>query len=304
MARAVGSSRIVVARVALAVVALAGGAIAAAALAAPAHAESGTQSTPGGVRTLISKDVGGERWAIALEPRSGTVTGNVFPSDGSSPKFVWCERVGDDGRLDPRAVAITLRCSVSAPCPTAPCPATAWQPVGDVTLPGDFFLPALDPFSPLQLPEAFCDPLAHRPEPVAGEPSYGVDTGGCSYLTVRQPSLVAIEPGDRIFLRVFHFALWAPEPAVAYLSVQVGENPVWSTTIAIPSDSALVRPIATADFGAPAGSPVYFHVQNHGLNSYNLIEIRVGGASAAALVSPDAWVVASEGVPALVFRRD
>src|SRR5262245_44950660 len=47
----------------------------------PARAQSGTQTTPNGRYTLISKDVAGERWAITLNLRDGSVTGNVFRTD-------------------------------------------------------------------------------------------------------------------------------------------------------------------------------------------------------------------------------
>jgi len=72
----------------------------AAASAASAQPSAGTRTTPDGERILISKDVGGERWAIAVSLVDGTVTGNVF-RPGAEPKFVWCERTGDDASLDP-----------------------------------------------------------------------------------------------------------------------------------------------------------------------------------------------------------
>lgn len=264
-----------------------------------ARAQSGTRTTPGGARTLISKDLAGERWAITLDPDDGTVTGNVFLTDGSEPKFVWCQRTGDDGRLDPKEVQIQLRCSGSDRCSGAPCPAGSWQVIGDVQLPGAFFLPAEDPFSPLQRPDAFCDPLAHRSEPIVGEPSFTVDSAGCSYLTVVQPTLVPIQPGDPIYVRLWHFALTAPLPAVAYLALQVGDDPLWSTELPIPSSTGLVIETTTATRAAPAGTAIYFHLQNHGSNSYNLIDVKVGGETGLPLVSPDAWTVASKGVPEL-----
>ena len=51
----------------------------------PAHAQSGTRTTPDGARTLISKDVGAERWAITYRLADGRVTGNVFRTDGDPP---------------------------------------------------------------------------------------------------------------------------------------------------------------------------------------------------------------------------
>jgi hypothetical protein len=264
-----------------------------------ADAQTGTRTTPDGARTLISKDVGAERWAITVDPKDGSVTGNVFLSDGSAPKFVWCERTGDDDRLDPENVQIELRCYGQERCDAAPCVPDAWQLIGDVTLPGSFFLPAQDPFSPLQRPGVFCDPLAHRSELIVGVPSFTVETAGCNYLTIVQPTLAAIQVGDPIYVRIWHFMLTAPAPAVAYLALRVGDDPLWSAEIPIPSNTGLVIETTTATHAAPAGTPIYFHVQNHGENSYNLIDVKVGGEFGTQLVSPDLWSVASTGVPDL-----
>ena len=110
-------------------------------LLAPAAVPSaGVQVTPDGVRTLVSKDVNGERWAITAN-EDGTVTGNVFRTDGGAPQFVWCERLGDDGNPDPSAVQIRYSCSGAGTCSSLACPAGQWSEIGDVTLPGSFFLP-------------------------------------------------------------------------------------------------------------------------------------------------------------------
>jgi hypothetical protein len=95
---------------------------------------SGLQVTPDGARTLISKDVGAERWAITRNP-DGSVTGNIFFTDGRPPVFVFCEEVG----LTPTEVM--LSCESADRCPSAPCSPDAWTFVADVTLPLSFFAP-------------------------------------------------------------------------------------------------------------------------------------------------------------------
>jgi hypothetical protein len=109
-------------------------------LAPTAVPSAGVQVTPDGVRTLVSKDVNGERWAITAN-EDGTVTGNVFRTDGGAPQFVWCERLGDNGNPDPSAVQIRYSCSGAGICSSLECPAGQWSEIGDVTLPGSFFLP-------------------------------------------------------------------------------------------------------------------------------------------------------------------
>ena len=76
-----------------------------------AWAQSDLEVTPDGERILISKDVSGSRWAITYEPEEGTVTGNVFPLDGSPPQFLWCREVGPLG-----APAVELECHRAEGC--------------------------------------------------------------------------------------------------------------------------------------------------------------------------------------------
>jgi hypothetical protein len=73
------------------------GAVIAAVTARAAERESGIQRSPDRKRTLVSKDVEGQRYAITLNSEDFSVTGNVFFTDGGPPKFIGCTRVsGDD----------------------------------------------------------------------------------------------------------------------------------------------------------------------------------------------------------------
>lgn len=278
--------------------------------AAPVVGQAGTRTTPDGKQVLISEDIGGERWAIALNLNDGTATGNVFRPDGT-PQFVWCERVGR-ALGAPGIVEITLSCSGADGCVSSPCLGTAWTALGQVRLPGSFFLPATDPFSPLRTGEHFCDPIAHHYEELGGEPSYALDSAYCNYLTAMQLTLTDIEPGDEVRVRLWHFALTADEPAEAYIALQVGERMLWQARLPIPCRAGIVGSgagdcpespvpaeadpaVSTATFDAPAGTPIYFHIQNHGQNSYSLLEVTIAGGR--ALVAPTAWEVVSRGLP-------
>jgi hypothetical protein len=108
---------------------------------------SGIQVTPDGLRTLISKEVEGARWAITRNADDGTVTGNVYFPDGGPPLFLYCEE--SDATDDD----VTLRCSGADGCVAAPCGGFTF--IDEVTLPLDFFaLPEPEP-----LPEG---PLGRR----------------------------------------------------------------------------------------------------------------------------------------------
>jgi hypothetical protein len=118
--------------------------VAAALTPTPARAQtrgSGIQLTPDSARYLISKDVGLNRWAISYNLADKTITGNVFPTDGSAPQFVWCERVSQTTSPDPATIQVTLDCFGAPPCEASPCLATSWTPIGQVEVPGSFLLP-------------------------------------------------------------------------------------------------------------------------------------------------------------------
>lgn len=107
----------------------------------PVSSGSGLQTTSDGALTLVNKPLGAAQWAIT-ENEDGSVTGNIFYTDGRDPEFVDCVRLGDDGNPDPAARMIRYSCSLAARCSTAQCPAQGdWQSIGEASLPGSFFLP-------------------------------------------------------------------------------------------------------------------------------------------------------------------
>ena len=108
-----------------------------------AQRQSGIQLTPDSGRYLISKDVGTDRWAISYNLDDHTVTGNVFPTNGGPPQFVWCSTVSVDQAPNPADAQYNLSCEFAQPCAAAPCSDAAWKlgaPV-PVTVAGSFLLP-------------------------------------------------------------------------------------------------------------------------------------------------------------------
>jgi hypothetical protein len=97
--------------------------------------ESGLQITPDGARTLISKDVGGERWAITRNLNDGTVTGNVYLPDGGDPSFLFCSQ------SSATVESVDLSCFSAGSCLASPCGGTYFSFIADVTLPQAFFAP-------------------------------------------------------------------------------------------------------------------------------------------------------------------
>jgi len=128
---------------------------------------------------------------------------------------------------------------------------------------------------------------AHNPQGLV--PTFA--TSSCGFATVMQPTLRAIEPGETLVAAVFHTRLLSPEPSTATVSVRIGEHALLHELVPIdvtaPADdcptgatdgychaSARHSGTWTATQALPAGTPLYFHVHNHGDNEYWLVDLR------------------------------
>ena len=130
-----------------------------------------------------------------------------------------------------------------------------------------------DLFASMRPPEVECDPLRGMGvQETAWSTHFEINTGWCNYATVAQTTLEALEPGDTVEVRVWHFELTGG-PAQAYLGVGLAGEVRFEQTIPIPSASAQVLGTIEITEPLPAGTPIQFHVHNHGVNSWELIAI-------------------------------
>lgn len=130
------------------------------------------------------------------------------------------------------------------------------------------------PFQPPSDLEVVCPAGdGYGAEALAGWPMFQVFTGACNWATVEQPLLDDIFEGELVRPRVWHFELSAPEPAEGYAAIAIDGVIVWEYTVSIPTESALVDYAWTADRDINAGTPLQFHVNNHGSNSWHLAEL-------------------------------
>jgi hypothetical protein len=123
-----------------------------------AQGEAGSTLSPDGLAFLVSKDLAGERWAISLSfiPRFDaqggvesytlrSVSGNVFPTNGGPPSFLFCEpTAASQGDLSNPASTFRLRCFGSSACATTAieCAQNDFPLIADdVAVPASFFLP-------------------------------------------------------------------------------------------------------------------------------------------------------------------
>jgi hypothetical protein len=135
--------------------------------------QSGIQRRPDGKGVLVSKDVGGERYAITANADDGSLTGNVFFTDGRPPVFLYCQSLGGTAY----SCSGADRCSTTTCAPysflanitlpqdffTVPDGCPSFQDVGSVDLPGDFF----------SVPSTTRGPLAVSARQVVGNNPFG-----------------------------------------------------------------------------------------------------------------------------------
>jgi hypothetical protein len=136
--------------------------------------------------------------------------------------------------------------------------------------------PADDPFGP-PADAALCTEADIRMEPfgVGGPVALDVDTGGgCGWATLVQPLQHDVAAGEDVNVRVFYFSQTRFPAAEAEIAIGFGDEVFWSERVPIPTSSD-VTPRAPLPAAAPiaAGTPTYFHVGNHGDNSWNLLEL-------------------------------
>jgi hypothetical protein len=109
-----------------------------------------------------------------------------------------------------------------------------------------------------------CGPQALRTELGGIE----VSTESCNYATLVHPTLVEAPAGSHVEGEISWLSLVGLEEAVATVSLSLGDQTLWSREVAIPSGAELHRLSLAVDRPWAAGTPVYFHVRNHGYNAW------------------------------------
>lgn len=99
----------------------------------------------------------------------------------------------------------------------------------------------------------------------------------CNWLTLEQPSLRGIRAGDQVEIRTYHFTLTAPPGEKARLSFVVGDRLAFDEEITIDPrlGAQFLSTIWTASKDYPQGTPLLWHVDNHGTNEYLLIKVNI-----------------------------
>jgi len=132
-----------------------------------------------------------------------------------------------------------------------------------------------DPFLEFWSDQTRCTESDHGSETLAGVEAYSLDTGTCNWLTIEQSSLSTVRVGDRVHAKVWHFALSAPEPSFARIGLATAEGILVQVLEPIPQPGGLIELDFLAQKSIAEGTPIYFHISNHGANSWHLLEIQI-----------------------------
>ena len=189
---------------------------------------------------------------------------NLYVSTGLSLFLLGCQNHSEDEKisLSESTDYSHLRSSGSLANPFD------WIPLRD----------AMDPFFSFFSDDASlntsCLPEAHGIEEVSvGVWSYFIETEECHWLTLKQKLPFPLFVGDRIQLKIWHFDLNAPQRAVAHIGLSTDqENIIWVEE-AIPQESRMIKEEGLISYDVLPGQWLYFHLDNHGANSWHLLEI-------------------------------
>lgn len=112
-----------------------------------------------------------------------------------------------------------------------------------------------------------CSPFAYRLEANWLE----VTTTDCNYATLVYRFPREVLPGEVITGEIAWATLASLEPAIGTLAFATASDGVlWTHEVSIPGQADIVTVRFTLGASAPAGSGLYFHVRNHGYNTWQL----------------------------------
>ena len=104
----------------------------------------------------------------------------------------------------------------------------------------------------------------------ATDDSIEVNTRYCNHATLMQPSLQAVAAGESLHQELWWQPLVSETAAIAHLRLRLGDVELLRRELQVPGPADVLHHHSLLSAAAPAGTPVYFHVSNHGTNSYTL----------------------------------
>lgn len=107
------------------------------------------------------------------------------------------------------------------------------------------------------------------------EDTVEINTNRCNHATLAQPSLHAVEEGAQLELGLWWQALASETSATAHIGLSIGDSNLLQLELEIPGPSDTFETETKTPAPLAQGTPIYFHVNNHGINSYTLHRVAV-----------------------------
>jgi hypothetical protein len=105
--------------------------------------------------------------------------------------------------------------------------------------------------------------------------SLTIDTNVCGWATLEEELTTAVHEGDSIFARIFYFQQIAPGISEAHMAATIDGQPFFAKTIPLPTPSDLIHDTFPSPLSAEPGAKVLWHLDNHGINTWNLLELSI-----------------------------
>lgn len=125
-----------------------------------------------------------------------------------------------------------------------------------------------DPYKSMA-PNKPCNDVAYKLEDGVIE----IETGICSFITVSQPLKHNLRLGDKLKVIFWHLNLTAASSAEGYVGLSIGNDPIYVKKIPIPASPEVYEEIITLKRNFSKGETLYFHIHNHGSNTWKLLSL-------------------------------
>ncbi|HCH65037.1 MAG: hypothetical protein CL927_13535 [Deltaproteobacteria bacterium] len=135
-----------------------------------------------------------------------------------------------------------------------------------------YALPEADPFY-THAPEADpCPSVGYKAE----NGFFELETDYCAVASFSQATPVDLPAGTRLRMVVWNLDLWAPDPGYEALQfLRLGDTEVWSRTTPVPGDESVEEVFLDLTADLPAGTVAWYHLRNHGVNSWRIGDVEL-----------------------------
>ncbi len=128
-------------------------------------------------------------------------------------------------------------------------------------------------------PTVLCDKLYFSTEdaqPTIEGSWFKLATDGCNYGTAKQAIAAAITAGDTLRVQIHHYPLLDPlGDYKIQLKLEGDDAVLWEQAETVPAEQSWIQSTVEAPKDYPAGTPIYWHLENHGINEWAIYNVTI-----------------------------